>query len=136
MTLKPDKRPWYKGKWQIWTIVLPVVVSAFILYRRGNKPLEISITTSGSVGQDKTLQQRMIFSASIEKSFQKRGWQASVNVEGDDGKTMKLYSPELELPTVEQMVSNQKFITEFREMGFKKLVLTNNENTWSIDLKN
>ena len=111
-------------------------LSAIILYRRGNKPLEISISTSGPIGQDKTLQQRMIFSASIEKSFRKRGWQASVDLKGDDGKTMKLYSPELELPMVDQMVSNQKFITEFREMGFKKLVLTNNENTWSIDLKN
>ena len=136
MTLNHDKRPWYKVKWQIWIILLIVVVSATILFFQRNKPLEISVTTSGPIGLDKSLKQRMIFATTIEKSFRKRGWLTSVELEGEDGKTIKVYWPGLGLPLVEQMVSHQQFITDFREMGFKKLVLRNNNETWNIDLKN
>ncbi len=78
----------------------------------------------------------MIFAVSLEKSFRKRGWAASMDIAGEDGKTLKVYWPELNLPYVKQMVNHQQIITDIREMGFKRLVLRNNDKTWNIDLKN
>jgi hypothetical protein len=105
-------------------------------YSITNKPLEISIGASGPTGQDKTLKQRIVFAGIIEKSFRKKGYLTTVQLQGEDGKTIKVYWPGLGLPLVEQMISNEQLITDFREMGFKKLVLWNHYNTWNVDLKN
>ena len=135
MTPDANKRPWYKIKWQIWLILLVVVVLSAYLLSKVEKSPEIAIT-SGPVGLDKTPKQRMIFARSIENSFRKKGRQASIDVEGEDGKTLKIYWTELNLPMVKEMVNHQKIISDFREMGFKQLVLRNNNKAWNIDLKN
>lgn len=136
MTLDSNKRPWYQVKWQIWLILLILVTTATVLYFQANERIELSINTSGPIGQNKTLEQRMIFAASLEKSFHKRGWPASIDTEGEDGKTLKIYWAELKLSMVEQMVKHQQIVSDIREMGFKQLVLKNDNKMWKIDLKN
>jgi hypothetical protein len=136
MTLDPDKRPWYQVKWQIWLILLILVATATILYLQSNRQIELSITTSGPIGQRKTQKQRMIFAASLEKSFHKRGWPATIDTEGEDGKTLKIYWAELNFSMAEQMVKHQQIVSDIREMGFKQLVLKNDNEIWKIDLKN
>jgi len=130
-----DKRPWYKLKWQIWLIVLVFVVSSVYLFSKVDRIPEIP-ATSGPIGLDKTIKQRMLFARSLDNSFRKKGWHAFIEVEGEDGKTLKIYWPELNLPMVKEMVNHQKIISDIREMGFKQLVLRNNNKAWNIDLKN
>jgi hypothetical protein len=135
MTPDANKRPWYKLKWQIWLILLVVIVLSSYLFSKMDKTPEIAIT-SGPVGLDKTLKQRMIFARSFENSFRKKGLHATIDVEGEDGKTLKIDWTELNLSMVGEIVKHQKIISDFREMGFKQLVLRNNNKAWNIDLKN
>ncbi len=135
MTPDADKRPWYKLRWQIWLILSVAVVSSAYLFSKGDKTPEIP-ATSGPVGLDKTPKQRMLFARSLDNSFRKKGWHAFIDVDGEDGKTLKIYWPELDLPMVKEMVHHKKIISDIREMGFKQLVLRNNRKAWNIDLKN
>lgn len=128
-------RPWYKISWQVWLLSLLAVILSSFIYHRANKPPQISVT-SGPIGQNKTLKERMIFVVGLEKSFHKRGWPASIDLDGEDGKSIKIYWEQLNLPLVKQLVKRQEVITDIREMGFKQLILTNGKGTWDVDLKN
>jgi hypothetical protein len=135
MTPDAGKRPWYKLRWQIWLILSVAVVSSAYLFSKGDTTPEIP-ATSGPVGLDKTPKQRMLFARSLDNSFRKKGWHAFIDVDGEDGKTLKIYWPELNLSMVKEIVHHQKIISDIREMGFKQLVLRNNSKAWNIDLKN
>jgi hypothetical protein len=78
----------------------------------------------------------MIFVVGLEKSFHKRGWPASLDLEGVDGKTIKVYWEQIKLPFVKQLVKNQEVIADMREMGFKHLIMTDGKLVWDVDLKN
>jgi hypothetical protein len=128
-------RPWYKIRWQLWlTAIIVILASAYILYQT-NKPIEISIT-SAPTGQNRTLKERMLFVVTLEKAFHKKGWLASMGVEGQDGKTLNIYWEQLGRLTINQMVKSQDTITELRDMGFKRLVFRNGKQEWVADLKN
>jgi hypothetical protein len=120
---------------QIWLPSLVAVVLSAFIYHQVNRSPEISIT-SGPIGQNKTLKERMIFVVGLEKSFHKRGWLASIDLEGEDGKTLKVYWEQLNLSFVKQLFKNQDVIVDIREMGFKNLMISNGKVEWNVDLKN
>jgi hypothetical protein len=134
-TSSPNSRPWYRIRWPIAVIAVAAIIGSTYLHYQSNKPIKISVT-SGPTGHDKTLKQRMIFMVNLEKNFHKRGWPASFDLTGDDGKIITLYWEQLTRPMVQQIIKSQDIIASVREMGFKKLVMRSAKQTWDIDLKN
>lgn len=122
-------------RWQAWLLAIAIILISTVFYYRTSRPLEIT-TVSGPIGQKATLKQRMIFLVSIEKAFHQKGWLASFDLEGEDGKYLKVYWEQLSQPFATQLIRNQVMINDIREMGFKRLILNNGKRTWNIDLKN
>jgi hypothetical protein len=135
MTISPNTRPWYKVRRQFLVIAITAIIGSAYLRYQIHKPIEISIS-SAPTGQDKTLKERMIFLVSLEKAFHKKGWLASLDLEGEDGKTIKVYWEQLNRPMVKQIAESQDIIPDLRDMGFKRLELRNGKHEWDIDLKN
>jgi hypothetical protein len=135
MPTSPIQRPWYKVRWQFVLIALVVTIGSAYLHNLSKKPLEISITT-GPTGQNRTLKERMLFLVSIEKAFQKKGWLATFDLEGEEGKTIKVFWESLNKPMARQIIKSQDIIPDMREMGFKRLLLNNGKQEWDVDLKN
>jgi len=78
----------------------------------------------------------MLFLVSIEKAFQKKGWLATFDLEGEEGKTIKVFWESLNKPMARQIIKSQDIIPDMREMGFKRLLLNNGKQEWDVDLKN
>jgi len=78
----------------------------------------------------------MIFIVILQKSMHKKGWIASLDLEGEDGNILKIYWESINPPFVRQMLKSTELIQDIREMGFKRLVLNNGKEKWDIDLKN
>lgn len=130
-----NNRAWYKVRWQIWLILLvAILVIAASLYQL-TKPIEVQVA-SAPTGQTKTLKNRMIFVAVLEKSFHKKGWLASLDLEGENGNILKIYWESINRPFVMQMLKATGPVQDIREMGFKRLVMNNGKQEWDIDLKN
>jgi hypothetical protein len=129
------ERPWYKMQWQLWLAAIVVIAVAAYLHSLENRPIEISIA-SVPIGQNRTLKERMIFVVSLEKSFHKKGWLAKIDLEGENGKTLMIYWERINLPFVRQWAKSNEMIGDIREMGFKRLMLSNGKASWDIDLKN
>lgn len=130
-----NNRAWYKVRWQIWLILLvAILVIAASLYQL-TRPIEVQVA-SAPTGQTKTLKNRMIFVAVLEKSFHKKGWLASLDLEGENGNILKIYWESINRPFVMQMLKATGPVQDIREMGFKRLVMNNGKQEWDIDLKN
>ena len=129
-----NNRAWYKVRWQIWLILLvAILVIAASLYQL-TRPIEVQVA-SAPTGQTKTLKNRMIFVAVLEKSFHKKGWLASLDLEGENGNILKIYWESINRPFVMQMLKATGPVQDIREMGFKRLVMNNGKQEWDIDLK-
>lgn len=102
---------------------------------QSTRPIEVQVT-SAPTGQDKTLKNRMIFLFTLERSFHKKGWLASLDLEGENGNVLKIYWESINLPFVKQMLKTTDLIQDIREMGFKRLVMNNGKQEWDLDLKN
>jgi hypothetical protein len=122
-------------RWQVWAFAIRAILASVYIHSHAKQLIEISVS-SGPSGQDKTLKNRMVFLVTLEKAFHKKGWLASFNIEGDDGKTIKIYWEQLKLPFVKHLVGNHDIIADLREMGFKFLIMTDGKTTWNVDLKN
>lgn len=130
-----SKRPWYNIRWQIWVLSVVAILVISVMRYQLTRPIEVQVT-SAPTGQDKTLKNRMIFLVSLEKSFHKKGWLASLDLEGENGNVLKIYWESINRPFVKQMVETTDLIQDIREMGFKRLVLNNGKQEWNLDLKN
>lgn len=78
----------------------------------------------------------MIFVVGLEKLFQKKGWTASIDIVGVEGKTLRVSREKLNPFLVKQLLGNQEIVANIREMGFKTLIMAGGKITWYIDLKN
>jgi hypothetical protein len=78
----------------------------------------------------------MIFAAGLEQNFHKKGWIAKIDLEGVDGKTINIYWDQLNVSFVRMIVKSQDIVGDIRELGFKKLLMSNGKDKWDIDLKN
>lgn len=130
-----ESRPWYKVRWQIWLLAIIAVPLFIFLCRLAFTVPEVSIAT-GPIGLHKTLKDRMVFVVNLEKSFHKRGWPASIDLEGEDGKVLKVYWEKLNLPFVRRLVKSPDIVADIRSLGFKKIVLRSDNEQWDIDMKN
>lgn len=135
MSTSNESRPWYKVRWQIWILALVGIPMSFLFMKYVTRVPKVSIV-SGPVGQNRTLKERMIFVAKIEKSFHARGWPASIDLEGEEGKVLKVYWEQLDHSLVRQLVKSKEIVADIRELGFKRMVLRNDKEKWDIDLKN
>lgn len=135
MTSSTNTRPWYRIMWPLAVIAVAAIISSAYLRYQSQRPIEVSVT-SGPAGQTKTLKQRMIFMVSLEKAFHRKGWPASFDLQGEDGKIITVYWEQLNRPLVQQIAKSQDIIADMREMGFKRLVMRSAKKTWDVDLKN
>lgn len=135
MTSSTNTRPWYRVMWPLVVIAVAAIISSAYLRYQSQRPIEVSVT-SGPTGQTKTLKQRMIFMVSLEKAFHSKGWPASFDLQGEDGKIITVYWEQLNRSLVQQIAKSQDIVADMREMGFKRLVMRSAKKTWDVDLKN
>lgn len=135
MSITNESRPWYKVRWQIWIFAVVGIPMSFLFTKYVTRIPEVAVT-SGPVGQNRTLEERMTFVAKLEKSFHARGWPASIDLEGEEGKVLKVYWEKLDPPMVRQLVKSQEIVADIREFGFKSMVLRSDKKIWDINLKN
>ncbi len=129
------RRPWYKVNWKFLVIALAVFPLAFYVHTQTNKPLAVEVT-GGPVGQGKSLKSRMIFLDSFERSMRKKGYLATLDLAGEDGKTLVIFWDGMSYEFARQMVKSKSVVTDLREMGFKRLIMKNSKKLWDVDLKN
>jgi hypothetical protein len=78
-----------KNKRQVWLCMILALIAvlsfSFMAYycRQLVKPLEITVK-SGPIGQRRTLKDRMLFVVNAEKTFHKKGYLASFDLEGEN----------------------------------------------------
>jgi len=130
-----NKRHWYKMRWQVWVILFVAIVAIVALRYQSTRPLE-ALVTSPPTGQTVSLKKRMIFLVTLERKFHRKGWLASLGLEGENGSVLKIYWESINLPFIKLMLKSTDFIQDIREMGFKRLVINNGKQKWDIDLKN
>lgn len=135
LTVPETKRPWYRIRWQLVVFAVISVAGSFYFRHLSERSLEVAVTT-GRIGQNKTLKERMIFLVTLEKAFHRKGWLASLDLAGEDGKTLTVYWEQLDRPMARQIVRSTEIIPELRDMGFKRLVLRGKRQEWDVDLKN
>ena len=71
----------------------------------------------------------MLFVVNVEKTFRKRGWLASFELEGENGKALILFLEKMNRPLAREMVRNEEIIGEIRDMGFKRLIMRNRKRS-------
>lgn len=130
-----NKRPWYKIRWQIWALSFVSILVIVAIRYQASRPIEIHVT-SAPTGQTRTIKDRMIFLTALERSFHSKGWLVSLDLEGENGNLLKIYWESINRSFVKQMLNTMDIIQNIREMGFKRLVLSNGKQEWDIDLKN
>jgi hypothetical protein len=92
---------------------------------------------SKPVGLKVSAAERINFAKSFEKRLNAKGNKAHVVTRGDSDKTLVIKWPELSRPFVQGMTNNAGMIKDFRELGFKRIMLTDGKKSaWDIDLKN
>jgi len=79
--------------------------------------------------------QRQNFADAYERQLLDQGMDVYVSALGKTKQTLKVKWVLVSRPLVYKMINNPEFISKLREMGFKKLVMTDGYNdTWNIDL--
>jgi hypothetical protein len=127
--------PWYRLRLKVLLPVLACIPLAVFIYIQTHKPLEVP-PQSGPIGQNFSIKQRIIAISHTSKLFHRRGWPASFELRGPEGKILHIYWEQLRRPLAQMLVHNNEFVQELREMGFKRLVMESGKETWDVDLKN
>ncbi len=81
-------------------------------------------------------EQRRKFTLEFEKKFKDKGMNATVTTTGDFHTTILIQGNMVNDSLVHGMKDNNLVIQDLREMGFKRLILTDGKVSWDIDLKN
>ena len=99
-----------------------------------------AITTSVSgppTGQTVTADQRANFAKSFGDRFRAKFGESKILIQGTDGKSLVITWINVGKPFARQMAANEEIVKGLREMGFKRLILTDgNGSNWDLDLKN
>ncbi len=89
------------------------------------------------VGQKVTAAQRVNFAKSFEKRLNAKSDSAQVLTKGDSDKTLVIKWPAINREFAQRMANHAGMVKDFREMGFKRMVLTDGKKSiWDVDLKN
>lgn len=79
--------------------------------------------------------QRQNFADAYERQLLDQGMDVYVSALGKSRQTLKVKWILVSRPLVYKMINDPNFVSKLREMGFKKLVMTDGyDDTWSIDL--
>jgi hypothetical protein len=79
--------------------------------------------------------QRQNFVDAYERQLLDQGMDVYVSALGKTKQTLKVKWVLVSRPLVYKMINNPDFVSKLRELGFKKLIMTDGYNdTWSIDL--
>lgn len=127
-----DNRP------QRWTVLLVALsaIACMLASCNSQEPLQVSAPIAPA-GQNVTLEQRVKFAKHLGEQFQRKYPDGSVTAEGSGGTTLKLQWTGVDRPLASSFVKNEGMITDLREMGFKRLIVTDGyRSTWNVDLKN
>ncbi|MGD0845443.1 MAG: hypothetical protein ABSA06_13915 [Geobacteraceae bacterium] len=93
-------------------------------------------TTNPPTGKSLLPEQRRKFTLEFEKKFKGKGMNATVTTTGDFHTTILIQGNIVNDSFVHGMKDNNVVIKDLREMGFKRLILTDGKVSWDIDLKN
>jgi hypothetical protein len=87
-------------------------------------------------GQTVTPQQRLIFAKEFGDRFRSKFGDAQVTTRGEAGKTLVIECLQISRRFAEQMIANKVAIQDLREMGFKRLILTDgNKSNWDSNFR-
>jgi hypothetical protein len=94
------------------------------------------MTTNPPAGKSQLPEQRRKFTLEFEKKFKDKGKNATVTTTGDFHTTILIQGNMVNDSLVHGMKDNNVVIQDLREMGFKRLIMTDGKVSWDIDLKN
>jgi hypothetical protein len=78
---------------------------------------------------------RKSFASTYEKDLLRKGLSATVSTEGDKSSTLKVSYPLMSKALAFNLNENSKFTDQLRELGFRKLIMTDGYNeSWSASL--
>lgn len=114
-----------------------ILLTAIILIScQSSQPITISVS-GPSMGQSVTVEQRIKFTNHFGERFKAKFGECGIRNLGADAKVLEIQWVNVSRPFAEQMAGNNEIIASMREMGFKRLILTDgNTAKWDIDLKN
>jgi hypothetical protein len=121
---------------KLTTLILIALISTFLTSCNSKEP--ITATVSGPpTGQTVTADQRSNFAKAFGDRFSAKFGDAKVSTQGPDGKSLVITWTNVEKPFARQMAANEEIVKGLREMGFKRLILTDgSRSNWDVDLKN
>jgi hypothetical protein len=127
-------RSWQSKQWLL--LLLCLIIGAFFYWLKQEEPVEIP-DQGQPIGQSVSSEKRQVFSKTFGKSLQSKFKDASVSIQGEAGTTLKITWQAVNKPFAVGMANNKDVITDLREMGFKRLIMTDGDKTtWEVDLRN
>ena len=91
------------------------------------------ITTNPPAGKSLLPEQK--FTLEFEKKFKDKGMNATVTTTGDFHTTILIQGNMVNDSFVHGMKDNNVVIQDLREMGFKRLIMTDGKVSWDINLR-
>ena len=120
--------------------IIPLILITFICIFLNSCKSKEPITTSVSgppAGQNVTVNQRAYFAKDFGDRFRAKFGESEVWAQGMDDKTLVIKWIHVSRPYAAEFVASEEIVKDLREMGFKRLILTDgNKSNWDVDLKN
>ena len=143
MTVKPIEGK--VGRWQGSLFIGAFLILAatwgiwkYQYFNREKVPVNYLQITANSPPAGRSLlpEQRRKFAVEFEKNYRDKGMNVTVTTRGDFHTTLVIEGTIVNRRSVLMMKDTPEAISEFRDMGFKHLMMTNGTAAWDVDLKN
>jgi len=125
----------------VWVLLLLIGVTSSVLWKnQRNKAAHANYlqipTTSPPIGKIILPEQRRKFALEFGRKFKDKGMDATVTTTGDFHTTILIRGKFVNEALVHEMADNNDMMQDFRNMGFKILIVTDGNVTWDVDLNN
>ena len=121
---------------KIIPLILIILAGTFLTSCNSDGPITVSVS-GAPIGQAVTVNQRAYFAKDFGDRFRAQFGESEVWAKGMDGKTLVIKWINVSRPFAAEFVASEEIVKDLREMGFKRLILTDgHRSNWDVDLKN
>ena len=124
-----------------WVILLAIGFAGYGYWRHSN-PRTVTVhrlqatTAAPPAGSSYLPEQRRKFALDFARKNAVRYRDMTITTTGDFHATLLMKGRTIDEQFALEMKNNSEAVREFREMGFRHLVVTDGKTAWDIDLKN
>jgi len=120
----------------IMPLILITLAAAVLISCNSEEPITASVS-GAPIGQTVTVNQRAYFAKDFGDRFRAKFGESEVWAKGMDGKTLVIKWIKVSRQFAAEFVASEEIVKTLREMGFKRLILTDgSRSNWDVDLKN